>query len=87
MPATCIVGLQWGDEAKGKVVDLPMVGAAITARAEEIRFQQHRFCQRERGLHDAEGHSILRPCVLGGRAPSRSWDVEPPRQSLTGLAC
>ncbi|MCG8583498.1 MAG: adenylosuccinate synthetase, partial [Pirellulales bacterium] len=22
MPATCIVGLQWGDEAKGKVVDL-----------------------------------------------------------------
>ncbi len=22
MPGTCVVGLQWGDEAKGKVVDL-----------------------------------------------------------------
>ena len=22
MPATCIIGLQWGDEAKGKLVDL-----------------------------------------------------------------
>ena len=22
MPATCVIGLQWGDEAKGKVVDL-----------------------------------------------------------------
>ena len=22
MPATCVVGLQWGDEAKGKIVDL-----------------------------------------------------------------
>src|ERR1700756_4092697 len=22
MPSTCVVGLQWGDEAKGKIVDL-----------------------------------------------------------------
>ncbi|MCY2941036.1 MAG: adenylosuccinate synthetase, partial [Planctomycetota bacterium] len=22
MPCTCVVGLQWGDEAKGKVVDV-----------------------------------------------------------------
>src|SRR5262245_8244204 len=22
MPCTCVVGLQWGDEAKGKIVDL-----------------------------------------------------------------
>src|SRR3972149_1187083 len=22
MPATCVIGLQWGDEAKGKIVDL-----------------------------------------------------------------
>ena len=22
MPGTCVIGLQWGDEAKGKVVDL-----------------------------------------------------------------
>ncbi len=22
MPATCVIGLQWGDEAKGKLVDL-----------------------------------------------------------------
>ena len=22
MPGTCVVGLQWGDEAKGKIVDL-----------------------------------------------------------------
>ena len=22
MPITCVIGLQWGDEAKGKVVDL-----------------------------------------------------------------
>ena len=22
MPGTCVVGLQWGDEAKGKLVDL-----------------------------------------------------------------
>ena len=22
MPGTCVIGLQWGDEAKGKIVDL-----------------------------------------------------------------
>ncbi|MBN1853142.1 MAG: adenylosuccinate synthetase, partial [Pirellulales bacterium] len=22
MPCTCVIGLQWGDEAKGKIVDL-----------------------------------------------------------------
>ena len=22
MPGTCVIGLQWGDEAKGKLVDL-----------------------------------------------------------------
>jgi len=32
MPATAVVGLQWGDEAKGKIVDLLSVSAKIVAR-------------------------------------------------------
>ena len=32
MPATCVVGLQWGDEAKGKIVDLLTERAAAVAR-------------------------------------------------------
>ena len=34
MPCTCVVGLQWGDEAKGKLVDL------LTARYDiVVRYQ------------------------------------------------
>ena len=32
MTATAVVGLQWGDEAKGKVVDLISESADIVAR-------------------------------------------------------
>lgn len=32
MPATCVVGLQWGDEAKGKIVDLLTGGHDIVVR-------------------------------------------------------
>jgi adenylosuccinate synthase len=32
MPGTCVVGLQWGDEAKGKIVDLLGDGFDIVAR-------------------------------------------------------
>ena len=44
MPATCIVGLQWGDEAKGKVVDL------LT--------QQHDIVVRYQGGANA-GHTVV----------------------------
>ena len=34
MPGTCVIGLQWGDEAKGKLVDL------LTSRFEiVVRYQ------------------------------------------------
>ncbi|MFQ3651045.1 MAG: adenylosuccinate synthase [Gemmataceae bacterium] len=45
MPATCVVGLQWGDEAKGKIVDL------LT--------QQNDFVIRYNGGANA-GHTIVR---------------------------
>ena len=32
MPSICIVGAQWGDEGKGKVVDLLAENAAVVAR-------------------------------------------------------
>ncbi len=32
MPCTCVVGLQWGDEAKGKIVDLLTEGHAFVVR-------------------------------------------------------
>ena len=32
MPGTCVIGLQWGDEAKGKVVDLLTPGHEIVVR-------------------------------------------------------
>ncbi|OWK34553.1 adenylosuccinate synthase [Fimbriiglobus ruber] len=44
MPATCVVGLQWGDEAKGKIVDL--LGA------------DHHFVVRYNGGANA-GHTIV----------------------------
>jgi adenylosuccinate synthase len=44
MPATCVVGLQWGDEAKGKIVDL------LTP--------QHDFVVRYNGGANA-GHTIV----------------------------
>jgi adenylosuccinate synthase len=45
MPATCVVGLQWGDEAKGKIVDL------LTER--------HDFVVRYNGGANA-GHTVVR---------------------------
>ncbi len=44
MPATCVIGLQWGDEAKGKVVDL------LT--------QQHDIVVRYQGGANA-GHTVV----------------------------
>jgi adenylosuccinate synthase len=44
MPVTCVVGLQWGDEAKGKVVDL------LTG--------QHEICVRYQGGSNA-GHTVV----------------------------
>src|SRR5512136_1714916 len=32
MPVTAVIGAQWGDEAKGKIVDLLSAGAEIVAR-------------------------------------------------------
>ena len=32
MPGTCVIGLQWGDEAKGKLVDLLTPGVEIVVR-------------------------------------------------------
>src|SRR4051794_38156672 len=45
MPATCVVGLQWGDEAKGKIVDL------LTAT--------HDFVVRYNGGNNA-GHTVVK---------------------------
>lgn len=44
MPATCVVGLQWGDEAKGKIVD--------------ILSDQHDFVVRYNGGANA-GHTVV----------------------------
>src|SRR4051794_2369091 len=44
MPCSCVVGLQWGDEAKGKIVDL------LT--------QQHDFVVRYNGGANA-GHTVV----------------------------
>src|SRR5881392_3379814 len=44
MPCTCVVGLQWGDEAKGKIVDL------LT--------EQHHFVVRYNGGANA-GHTVV----------------------------
>ena len=44
MPGTCVVGLQWGDEAKGKIVDL------LT--------DEHDFVVRYNGGANA-GHTIV----------------------------
>src|ERR1700738_4114608 len=44
MPGTCVVGLQWGDEAKGKIVDL------LTDR--------HDFVVRYNGGANA-GHTVV----------------------------
>ncbi|MEX2558281.1 MAG: adenylosuccinate synthetase, partial [Pirellulales bacterium] len=32
MPGTCVIGLQWGDEAKGKIVDLLTEGHDVVVR-------------------------------------------------------
>jgi len=32
VPATCVIGLQWGDEAKGKIVDLLTLGHDYVVR-------------------------------------------------------
>ena len=44
MPGTCVIGLQWGDEAKGKIVDL------LTPR--------HRYVVRYQGGANA-GHTVV----------------------------
>ena len=44
VPATCVIGLQWGDEAKGKIVDL------LT--------EQHEIVVRYQGGANA-GHTVV----------------------------
>ena len=44
MPGTCVIGLQWGDEAKGKIVD--------------ILTREHDFVVRYQGGANA-GHTVV----------------------------
>ena len=44
MPVTCVIGLQWGDEAKGKIVD--------------ILTEQHDIVVRYQGGSNA-GHTVV----------------------------
>ena len=76
MPVTCVIGLQWGDEAKGKIVDL------LT--------EQHDIVVRYQGGANA-GHTVVRggqtfklslvpsgifrpevQCVIAGRGGAQS---------------
>ncbi len=41
MPGTCVIGLQWGDEAKGKIVDLLTAGRRYVVRYQGVRNAGH----------------------------------------------
>ena len=71
MSVTMVVGAQWGDEAKGKVVDLLSQDAEITARFNggdnaghtvineygtfKLRLTSQRLCQPQNHLHHWSG--------------------------------
>jgi adenylosuccinate synthase len=69
MPAFVVVGSQWGDEGKGKIVDLLTERAAIVARYGGGPNAGHTICVDDRrfALHHIPS-GILRPdvlCVIG----------------------
>ena len=50
MPATVIVGLQWGDEGKGKTTDFLAEQVAMVVRYQGGDNAGHTVVQRRRGL-------------------------------------
>ena len=68
MPATCVVGMQWGDEGKGKIVDLLSEGCDIVVRYQGGSNAGHRVVidGQTYAMHQVPT-GILRPgvqCVL-----------------------
>ena len=60
MPATVVIGTQWGDEGKGKVVDL-LAARRRRRRALPRRQQRRPHARRERREDDPEPHPRRRP--------------------------
>jgi adenylosuccinate synthase len=69
MPCTCVVGLQWGDEAKGKIVDLLS--------------DRHDFVVRYNGGANA-GHTVVRDGQTFKLSLLPTGVLEPRRTSVIG---
>ena len=66
MSCTCVVGLQWGDEAKGKIVDL---------LADGPRFRRPLQRRRQRRPHRRLGRTHLQALAVADRRPEAESDV------------
>ena len=76
MPATCVVGLQWGDEAKGKIVDLLTEQHDIVVRYQGGANAGHTVvCDGQTFKLSLVPSGIFRPevqCVIAGRRGHQS---------------
>ena len=70
VPATVVVGAQWGDEGKGKIVDLlaqqARCGLPLPGRAERRAHDRRRRARRSRSARPRAASSPARSRVIGG---------------------
>ena len=76
MPAVVGVGVQWGDEGKGKVVDILAEHADIVVRYQGGSNAGHTLVVSADRAHRGSGTRENRNTRLVG-APSRAWGVSP----------
>ena len=86
MPATCVIGLQWGDEAKGKLVDLLAPKHDVVVRYQGGANAGHTVVSGKEvyKLHHVPS-GILAPLIQNVIAPGVVIELNMLIQELTGL--
>ena len=86
MPATCVIGLQWGDEAKGKLVDLLAPQHDIVVRYQGGANAGHTVVSGDKvyKLHHVPS-GILHPQVTNVIAPGVVMEPTTLLKELDGL--
>lgn len=86
MPATCVIGLQWGDEAKGKLVDLLSTSSDVVVRYQGGANAGHTVVSGDQvyKLHHLPS-GILHPQVMNIIAPGVVMSPPTLLNELSGL--
>ena len=81
MPATVVVGAQWGDEGKGKIVDLLAQQSDLGCRYQGGPNAGHTIVAENTQVREFDRHEVADPDALLAQHEGMKQDAAPPPQA------